>query len=130
MSEQNKKLTEIRNRLYDHLPTGQINAFDLTILISKHLNDLDEFIDAIPQDSEIYPWTAVSESLPPINEKDRHDMEDRKSIHCICDSQDFEVRGGWYYYNSGHWVLEGVHSGSPIIVNNWMPYPGPRNEKE
>jgi len=41
------ELTKIRNELYDSLPkiVGEINAFDLTIVIKKHLEKLDHFID-------------------------------------------------------------------------------------
>jgi hypothetical protein len=39
-------LVEIRNELYDNLPTGKVHAFDLITVIKDHLKKLDEFIDA------------------------------------------------------------------------------------
>jgi hypothetical protein len=41
-----KELTDIRNKLYDALPSGEISAWDLIQIIKWHLNDLDTFIDA------------------------------------------------------------------------------------
>ncbi len=39
------RLNFIRNNLYEGLPTGKIGAFELTALIKKHLEQLDNFID-------------------------------------------------------------------------------------
>ncbi len=38
-------LTEIRNQLYDVIPSGQIDAFELIKIISTHLKKLDKYID-------------------------------------------------------------------------------------
>ena len=40
-----KELTIIRNKLYDNLPTGEVNSFDLITIIKLHLKELDFFID-------------------------------------------------------------------------------------
>jgi len=37
-----KAVTELRNELYDSLPTGEISAWDLTSVISAHIKKLDE----------------------------------------------------------------------------------------
>jgi len=39
--EKFERLTEIRNELYDSLPTGKIDAFDLIKSIDNHINKLD-----------------------------------------------------------------------------------------
>lgn len=39
------ELTDIRNRLYDRIGTGEIDAWTLLSTIRNHLNELDEFID-------------------------------------------------------------------------------------
>ncbi len=41
-------LTEIRNELYDKIPSGQIDAFELIKIISAHLVKLDAYIDNSP----------------------------------------------------------------------------------
>ena len=40
------ELTEIRNELYNAMPSGQIDAFELIKVISNHLNRLDRFIES------------------------------------------------------------------------------------
>ena len=42
----NQKLTDIRNELYDYLPTGDLSNWDALNLISNHLGKLDNFIDS------------------------------------------------------------------------------------
>lgn len=44
------ELTEIRNQLYDSLPTGDIaSAYDIICRVNDHLKRLDAFIDKLPQ---------------------------------------------------------------------------------
>jgi hypothetical protein len=38
------KTEDIRNKLYDSLPSGEIDAFVLIKLFQKHISDLDELI--------------------------------------------------------------------------------------
>lgn len=45
MENLKQRLIEIRNNLYDSMPKGQIDAFELTIVIANHLKELDSFID-------------------------------------------------------------------------------------
>ena len=46
--EQDKKmyseLANLRNELYNQLPTGEVNAFDLIKIINNHIKKLDELI--------------------------------------------------------------------------------------
>ena len=39
------KLTDIRNKLYDRIEVGEMDAWALLSAIHDHLDDLDEFID-------------------------------------------------------------------------------------
>lgn len=41
------RLTEVRNDLYDKMPSGELKAWDLVIIIKNHLTALDEVIDTI-----------------------------------------------------------------------------------
>lgn len=41
--------TLIRNGLFEKMPSGTINAFDLIKIIQQHLDCLDDFIDSLPQ---------------------------------------------------------------------------------
>ena len=38
-------LLELRNNLYDNLPVGEVNSFDLLKIIRNHLDRLDKIID-------------------------------------------------------------------------------------
>ena len=41
-----KELTELRNKLYDSLPTSSpVNGFKLVLVISKHIRKLDKLIE-------------------------------------------------------------------------------------
>lgn len=52
------ELTEIRNQLYDSLPTGDIaSAYDIICRVNDHLKRLDAFIYKLPQ-------ADVRQSLP------------------------------------------------------------------
>lgn len=42
-----EKLTKLSNELYDSLPVGEINAFDLTTVIKNHKIKLDQFIEEL-----------------------------------------------------------------------------------
>ena len=42
------EITEIRNNLYENIPSGQIDAFALVKIISDHLKELDKYIDSLP----------------------------------------------------------------------------------
>ena len=44
-AEELNDLTIIRNKLYDMMPTGEIDAFDLITIIKCHLKELDFYID-------------------------------------------------------------------------------------
>ena len=46
------KLIELRNDLYNSLPVGKIDAFELTLIISAHLKRFDEFIDSLENTSD------------------------------------------------------------------------------
>jgi len=39
------KLIDIRDHLYDTLPTGHVEAWQLLEIIKKHLKELDDYID-------------------------------------------------------------------------------------
>lgn len=39
-------LLEIRNKLYDALPGGDVRAWDLVLILQQHLADLDQYINA------------------------------------------------------------------------------------
>lgn len=43
-----KELTELRNDLYESIPSGKVDAFQCIKAISDHLDKLDKIIDAIP----------------------------------------------------------------------------------
>jgi hypothetical protein len=38
------ELAKLRNELYEQLPTGKSNAFDLIKIINNHINRIDELI--------------------------------------------------------------------------------------
>ena len=65
------KLIELRNDLYNSLPVGKIDAFELTLIISAHLKRFDEFIDSLENTSDennkplvIANVSGQSEQLP------------------------------------------------------------------
>jgi hypothetical protein len=41
------EIIDIRNNLYDILPTGQVDAFELSVAISNHLKKFDKYIDTL-----------------------------------------------------------------------------------
>lgn len=42
-------LTDLRNWLYDRLPTGKVDAWDCILLIKDFVVKMDEYIDALPE---------------------------------------------------------------------------------
>ena len=53
------KLIDIRDHLYDILPTGHVEAWQLLEIIKKHLKELDEYIDNIDREEPTYPKAFV-----------------------------------------------------------------------
>lgn len=37
-----EKVEKLRNKLYNELPTGEVNAFDLLKIIKNHISELDK----------------------------------------------------------------------------------------
>lgn len=44
MTSLQQSLTDIRNKLYDNLPTGEVKVWDLIDLIKWHINDIDNLL--------------------------------------------------------------------------------------
>lgn len=42
-----ENLQGLRDELYENIPTGEVNAFDLIKVIKTHIKRLDNLIDAI-----------------------------------------------------------------------------------
>lgn len=42
------EIDNLRNQLYDNLPTGEINAFELLTIISNHIKELDNLTSPTP----------------------------------------------------------------------------------
>lgn len=57
------ELTEIRNRLYDRMPSGDISAWELLQVVKLHLNELDEFIDKMDTQCVLSNVVGRSEQL-------------------------------------------------------------------
>lgn len=66
MEEGLKELIDIRNKLYDALPDGNIDAFELIQIIKWHINDIDNFcsrIAALSQNNS-EGWVRFEDKLP------------------------------------------------------------------
>lgn len=50
-----QELIDIRNKLYDSLPTGEVKAWDLIEAIKWHCNDLDNFCEKLKNQSPVEP---------------------------------------------------------------------------
>ena len=57
------ELTEIRNRLYDKMPSGEISAWELLKAVKLHLDELDEFIDKMDAQCVLSDVVGQSEQL-------------------------------------------------------------------
>jgi hypothetical protein len=53
------KLIDIRDHLYDKLPTGNVDAHQLMVIIKNHLKELDDYIDNIDREDPTYPKAFV-----------------------------------------------------------------------
>ena len=42
-----ERLTRVRNNLYDSLPTGELDAFEVIKVVQTHLSVLDSIIDSL-----------------------------------------------------------------------------------
>jgi len=47
MEEIKRKLTELRNKMYDNLPIGEVESWELIEVIGSHIKELDTLIDSI-----------------------------------------------------------------------------------
>ena len=47
------EVKKIRNELYDQLPKGILNAFDLIVLIKDHIEKLDKLAGSAGQNNEV-----------------------------------------------------------------------------
>ena len=43
---ESKKLEQVRNELYNKLPSGEIDSFELIKIIKSHIDELDKIIEA------------------------------------------------------------------------------------
>ena len=41
------KVQDLRNELYENIPTSEYNVFDMIKVINKHIKKLDEFLDTL-----------------------------------------------------------------------------------
>lgn len=57
------ELTEIRNRLYDRMPSGDISAWELLQTVKLHLDELDQFIDKMDTQCVLSNVVGQSEQL-------------------------------------------------------------------
>ena len=53
------KLVDIRNHLYNMLPTGHVEAWQFVEIIEKHLKELDDYIDNFDKEESTYPKAFV-----------------------------------------------------------------------
>jgi len=53
------KLIDIRDHLYDKLPTGNVDAWQLLEIIKNHLKELDEYIDNFDREEPAYSKAFV-----------------------------------------------------------------------
>lgn len=72
---------------------------------------------------KVYKWISVTDKLPDLDKSDDWNFSHGHSIQCLCDTEEFGVRKGYYSSSSYHWVVDGVYSGKDVVVLNWMPYP-------
>lgn len=56
-------LLKIRNDFWESIPTGEVNAFDLSKVIKQHLLNLDVFIDAMAEPSTYHPFKSKEDML-------------------------------------------------------------------
>lgn len=71
-----KELLEARNKLYEALPTGKVDAFELTQAINIHLKRLDNIIDTLDTKCVLSDVVGQSEQLC---------QHDRSVTNRICD---------------------------------------------
>lgn len=48
MNKPSEEIEKIRNELYDSIPTGKVDAFELIKTIQSHINKLDDYIQSLP----------------------------------------------------------------------------------
>ncbi len=70
-----------------------------------------------------------SSTLPLINEADKWCKENRISKDLLCYSKECGKRNGRYYYNTGFWTIDGVHSSDGVKVDYWMDVELPIEQK-
>ena len=119
-------LREIRNRLYDSLPTGEIDAnasWEMLQSIKRHVNELDEFCASLsPGVEDGSGWVKVEDRLPEnagwVN--DTVMFWSKKHGHALIGCYDFEFDD----WTQQPWT-EGAEKLKSSDVTHWRPLPTP-----
>lgn len=108
MKKTKEEILEIRNKLYDSLPKGQIDAFELIRLISGHVKRLDKFIDEYSNQEKQW-WVKITstETMPPYFE---HVIVFGGEVHCRLFSK------AWVALKPEEFVER-------TGISHWMPLP-------
>lgn len=63
------KLLELRNKLYDAVPTGEVTAFELIKVIKQHIGELDEIIenDEVKEGKNNALLQLMHDTMSPVN---------------------------------------------------------------
>lgn len=79
-----------------------------------------------PKTTSQLAWHKANEVLPPINIQNELDAKYKISKRVLCYAKGwFGARFGYYYQESGKWIVEGVTSSNGIQVEYWMEVPLP-----
>lgn len=61
------KLLELRNKLYDAVPTGEVTAFELIKVIKQHIRELDEIIENDEEGKNNALLQLMHDTMSPVN---------------------------------------------------------------
>lgn len=124
-----QEFVDIRNRLYDELPTGEIRSWDLIEIIKWHVNALDNFGTKLETflnnkgSDAVDGWISVEDGL----------NFPSKGERVIA----FADYGGYFvaYRNiRDHWIISpewrlNIPDGTLINITHWQPLPLPPKTK-
>lgn len=65
-------------------------------------------------------WIHATNKLPPIDELDQWDMENKISKYVLTYSKKWGMRFGRYFYNTNNWQINGVTSSEGVNVDYWI----------
>lgn len=113
------RLQEFLQSRSNIMPYGVKNNNNLFMPVIDMQSVIDLLKGIVNDFNKGMKWVSVSDDLPPIDTDDAYNEENGISKEVMCFSKQFGLRFGRYYYNSGHWIVDGFISSKGIHNEFW-----------